>query len=97
MNTTLYIYTLKTAAFKQKYPKNNSFKMAAKLPIFVSRHFDFGKNLKNNFSKGTFFNEIWLIIGDYEYINIAEIRFGYFHFGGILRAKHFFPHPLMLD
>ena len=26
-------------------------KMAAKLPIFVSRHFDFGKNVTSHFSK----------------------------------------------
>ena len=34
-----------------------------------------GKNLKNLFSK-RIFNEIWLIIGDHEYINIAEIKIG---------------------
>ena len=33
---------------------------------FVLHHFNFGKN--------EFFNEIWVIIGDYEYINIAEIK-----------------------
>ena len=41
------------------------FKMAAKLPIFALRHFDFPKK---------FFNEIWLIIGDYQYLNITEIK-----------------------
>ena len=46
--------------------------MTAKWQIFVSRHFDFGENLKNHFSKGIF-NGIWLIIEDHEYINIAEI------------------------
>ena len=29
--------------------------------------------MKNTFPK-EFFNEIWVIIGDYEYINIAEIK-----------------------
>ena len=42
MNATLYIRTL---IFKQK---------KAKLPIFISRHFDFGENLKNHFYKGIF-------------------------------------------
>ena len=44
--------------------------MAAKLPIFISRHFEFGENLKTTFPK-EFSNEIWLIIGDYEYIYIT--------------------------
>ena len=41
--------------------------MATKLPIFASRHFDFDENLKTTYSK-ELFNEIWLIIGDYQYI-----------------------------
>ena len=46
----------------------NRFKMAAKLPIFTLRYFDFGENLKkkNTFPK-EHFNEIWLLIGTYEY------------------------------
>ena len=31
--------------------------------------------IKTTFSK-EFFNEIWLKLGDHEYINIAEIKFG---------------------
>ena len=49
--------------------------MAAKQPIFISYHFDFGENWINTFPK-EFFNEIWLKLGDYKYINIAEIKFG---------------------
>ena len=52
--------------------------MAAKYPIFISHHFDFGQNLKkkkNTFPK-EFFNESWFKLGDHEYINIAEIKFG---------------------
>ena len=30
------------------------FKMAAKQPIFILRHFDFGQNLKKQFPKGIF-------------------------------------------
>ena len=50
--------------------------MAAKKPIFISRHFNFGQNLKkkNTFPK-EFFNEIWFKLGDHKYINIAEIQF----------------------
>ena len=73
--------------------------MAAKWPIFVLRHVDFGENLKkkkkkkkkkkNTFSKVFHLNEIWIIIGDHEYINIAEIKIGNFYSGGILGAKYF--------
>ena len=37
---------------------------------------------------------MWLIIGEHEYINIAEMKIGFlFYSGGILGAKHIFPHP----
>ena len=36
------------------------------------RHFDFGENLKNHFPKGIFFNEIWLKLGDHEYITLLK-------------------------
>ena len=40
------------------------FKMAAKkLPIFISRHFDFGQNLKNHFPKGIFQWNLRLKVG----------------------------------
>ena len=64
MNATLYIYTLKSTLLKQENQKLiYRFKMATKLPIhlspikspiFASRHFDFGENLKNHFSRGIF-------------------------------------------
>ena len=48
MNATLYSHTLKRK-------KNDRFKMATKLSIFISRHFDFGENLKKkHFRKGGF-------------------------------------------
>ena len=58
------------------------FKMVAKYPIFISRHFDFGQNLKKkkkkkkHFSKGIF---QWNLaqIRDHEYINIVEIKLGF--------------------
>ena len=82
MNTTLHIQTLKTTIFKQKKTqKNYHFEKAAKLPIFFSCCFDFGKNLEC-------FNEIWLIIGGHEYIKIPEIKIGNFNSGGTLGAKH---------
>ena len=40
-----------------------------------------------------FFNEIWVIIGEYEYAHITEIKFGIFLLCVILWAKHFSPHP----
>ena len=53
------------------------------------------KKKKNPFPRD-FFNEIWLIIGDHEFINIAEIKIWNFSSGGILGAKHFSPNPQML-
>ena len=60
----------------------------------ISHPFDFSANLKNkqtnnqtnkykqkNTFTNEFFNEIWFILGDYEYINIAEIK----------KKKTFFP------
>ena len=95
MNTALHIYTLKTTVFKQKkrpkkitvtkWPPNDRYS-------FRARCFDFGKNLKNTFPMKCF-NEIWLIIGDHEYIKIPEIKIGNFYSGGILGEKHFFLHP----
>ena len=44
---------------------------------------------KTTFPK-EFFKKIWLIIGDYEYINITEIKIGKWDF----RVKTFLPpHP----
>ena len=36
-----------------------------------------------------FFNEIWLKIGDHEYINIAKIKFEIFYSGVIFSNKPF--------
>ena len=49
---------------------------------------------KTTFPK-EFLNEIWVIIGDYENINIAEIKIVtvFFPPGGILVENHIFPHP----
>ena len=67
---------------------------------FVSHHFNFGKIWKTTFPE-EFFNEIWVITGDYEYINIAEIKivkvffvlfcFVLFFSGGILVENPYFP------
>ena len=43
---------------------------------------------KTTFTK-EFFNEIWLKLGDHEYIYIAEIKFGQFYSGAILGGDHF--------
>ena len=39
---------------KKKLKMLYRFKMAAKWPIFISRHFDLGQNLQNHFPKGIF-------------------------------------------
>ena len=53
---------------------------------------------KNTFPK-EFFNEFWVIVEDYEYIYIIEVKFWNFYFFVILLlgVKHFFfLHPQML-
>ena len=47
------------------------FKMAAKFCVILIS----AKIWKTTFPK-EFFNEIWLKLGDHEYINIVEIKFG---------------------
>ena len=66
--------------------------MAADWLIFVSHHFDFGVNLKPSFPK-EFLNEIWLIIEDHEYFNIAEMKIWHFYSGRIF-GPNIFPTPL---
>ena len=44
--------------------------MAAKWPIFDSRHFEIWKTTFPT----EFVNEIWLRIGDHKYINIVAIK-----------------------
>ena len=48
--------------------------MAAKKQIFILRKKSCDQNLKNNFPNGIF-NEIWLKVGEHEYIYIFEIKF----------------------
>ena len=51
-------------------------------PIFISRRFDFGQNLKNHFPKGIF-NEMWLKVGNilkkkiFRFKMAAKTIFGY--------------------
>ena len=76
---TPYVYTLITTIFQGKKTKNictvskwrpnNQFYLSFRV-ISIS-----AKIWKNTFPK-EFFNEIWLKLGDHEYINIAEIKFG---------------------
>ena len=86
---TMYLYTknshiqgkkYKNLFFVSKWRPNNWFSFRV---ILIS-----AKIWKTNFSK-ELFNEIFLIIGDHRYINIAEIKIGSFYFGGILVANHF--------
>ena len=77
MNTTLHLYTKHNHIQVKTTKTYLSFQNGAKWPFFVSRHFDFGENLKNYFSKGIFQWNL-VIIGDHKYINIAEIEIGIF-------------------
>ena len=42
------------------------------------------------------FNEIGLKLGDHEYINIAEVKFGQSYSGAVSEANQFFCTPKML-
>ena len=48
----LYYLYIKNNHVQAKTYKKYCFKTATKLPISILRHFDFGENLKNHFSKG---------------------------------------------
>ena len=73
------------------------FKMAAKLQIFTSRHFDFGENMKNHFPKGIFqWNFVHNRRLSIHLHNITEIKIGNFYSCWILGAKQFFANPPML-
>ena len=96
LNFTPYIYTLITTIFQEKSIKyctvskwrpNNRFSF---LVISI-----LAKIWKTSFPK-VFFNEIWLKLEDYEYINIAEMTFGLFYSEAILGANQFFQTPKML-
>ena len=74
---TPYVYTLITAIFQEKkYKIFVPFQNGGQITDF---HFAsdsiLAKIWKTTFPK-KFFNEIWLKLGDHEYINTAEIKFG---------------------
>ena len=56
--------------------------------------FQFRRKKKTPLPK-EFVNEIWLIIRDHDYINLAELQIGKFYSRGIL-GETFLPHPKML-
>ena len=104
MNTTLYVYTLKTIIFKQEHNtvSNNRF-FACVISILAknlktkqnkTKQKNKKKKKKKPFPKN-FFIEFWIIVGEYEYIYIAEVKFGNCYLCVILGAI-FFCIPKML-
>ena len=87
----MYMYTNHNHIPENKNEMLYRFKMAAKWPSFISRHFAILAKIwrKNKFPK-RIFNEFWLIGRQHEYIYIAETKIGNFNFWVILGAKHFF-------
>ena len=73
--SSLYYLYIKHNHIQAKTYKKYCFKTAAKLPIFILRHFDFGEIWKTISPKESF-NEIWLIKGDYKYTNPSSPRKG---------------------
>ena len=78
---TIYLYTKNNHI--QAKPTKKRFVSIISISAIVWK-----KKKKNTFPKEVF-NEIWLIIRDHEYINIAEIKIENFDSGGILEAKQF--------
>ena len=69
-----------------KWRQNNQFYFAS---FKFWQKFEKLKKKKKTFPK-ELFKEIWLIIGDIEYINISEATIWFFFYsGGISGAKHF--------
>ena len=48
------MYTLITTVYQGKKEIFVGFQNGGQIPFFISRHFDFGENLKNHFSEGIF-------------------------------------------
>ena len=89
--STPYIFTLITTISQQEINRYlYRFKMVSKHFIFISRYLDFGENLKkkNTFRK-EFFNEIWLKLGDYEYILLLN-KIGIISFWCDFRDANYF-------
>ena len=75
---TPYVYTLITTIFQEKkYKIFVPFQNGGQITDFHFATFRFRPKFekKNTFPK-EFFNEIWLKLGDHEYIIIADIKFG---------------------
>ena len=70
--------------------------MGAKLPIFISCHFDFGENMKKHFPKGIFQWNLAHSRSDYKYIYITEIKIRNFYSCEFEGLKKVFPDPNML-
>ena len=74
---TIYIYTLITTIFQKKKNKIYvPFQSGGQITDFHFATFRFRPKFEKNTFTKEFFNEIWLKLGDHEYINIAEIKFG---------------------
>ena len=74
---TPYICTLITTIFQEKkYKIFVTFQNGGQITDFHFASFQFRPKFEKPLSPKEFFNEIWLKLGDHEYINIAEIKFG---------------------
>ena len=74
----MYIYTNHNHISGKKYNIFVPFQSGGQITDFHFASFQFRPKFeekKNTFPK-EFFNEIWLELGDHEYINIAETKFG---------------------
>ena len=74
---TPYVYTLITTIFQEKkYKIFVPFQNGGQITDFHFASFRFRPKFEKPTFPKEFFNEIWLKLGDHEYINIAEIKFG---------------------
>ena len=88
---TPYIYTLITTIFQgKKYKIFVPFQNGGQIINLHFASFRFRPKFEKNTFPKELFNEIWLKLGDHEYINIPEIEFAYFSFRGDFRGESIF-------
>ena len=76
MDATLYLYTKKNSIQGNKKKKKKGFTVSKWRPNyqFSFRFISISAKIWETTFSHFFSNEIWLIIGDYEYIYITEIK-----------------------
>ena len=70
-----------------------SFQNGGQMTDFYFVSFQFWRKFEKTLSQRNFSTKFWLIIGDHEYITIAEIKIGNSYSAGIFSGKTIFQQP----